>query len=718
MSFRPEKQLKVEDWWYLPQLDKLAKLNSRMEVTEMAELDHLCQSVLNFFLLNAGRLISKEELLKEVWQMTSVTDGRVARVISILRDVLGDDVKSPRYIETIPKRGYRFIAKVIEQEPLIVKSAESQDEPASSAERKINRIWWASLTAATLVLGLLAGWMFWPSNEKAIQQQAPFVNWSPVSSLDGFEYYPAISNDKKFLVYSYQKSKNHSNVLMLQNLTNHQVRQLTENDLDDFGASWRPDGKAIAYQRLKYREHCEIRLLSFVGEPGLSATKDELLTKCGQYSTSTRISWSPDGKSLLFGSDENNSQRMAIFSLDLTSGNKTQLVLPSNSGMGDFTARYSHSGDKIAFLRDVASSSVQIWLMDLNSRETSMLLHLKDSYPGDIAWSHNDEHIYYPARKFNIESVNVKTAEQKTIALTNNQAYEIALGLDNEFYGSIGRYGNYYIKKFNNPITNPNQSAEVVFKSNRSERLVEANPTVDGPSAAVSMRTGLPQIWLFYPNGRQEMISHFESSVAIADMEFSTDGKQLLVLIDQEVWLFNLTGKAKKISVKGQLVKSLSWGPQTNSVFYTVNDKGNWQVMSYQPDTDALPSVYLNGYDLFVQSKGSDHQLKRSATTGEYSLITSRGEEALSAQAQNLMLAESSTFVLRENGIYFSAVNEKQQSQLFFYSYQDKKTLPLELVSDLYSTRFSLSHDGQYIYMIIGETQDLDIAKIELKTIN
>jgi len=42
----------------------------------------------------------------------------------------------------------------------------------------------------------------------------------------------------------------------------------------------------------------------------------------------------------------------------------------------------------------------------------------------------------------------------------------------------------------------------------------------------------------------------------------------------------------------------------------------------------------------------------------------------------------------------------------------------LELVSDLYSSRFSLSHDGQYIYMVIGETQDLDIAKLELKTTN
>ena len=717
MSFRPEKQLKVEEWWYLPQQDKLAKLNNKMEVVELADLDHLCQSVLNFFLLNPGRLISKEELLKEVWQMTSVTDGRVARVISILRDVLGDDVKSPRYIETIPKRGYRFIAKVIEQEQLVAQPSQGQEGLQTVAERKINRIWWAGLTLATVMLGLLAAWLFFPSSSVQ-EEQAPFVNWSPVSSLDGFEYYPAISNDKKFLVYSYQKSKKHSNVLMLQNLQTHQTQQLTQSDADDFGASFRPDGKAIAYQRLKYREFCEIRLLTFVGEPGLSATEDKLLSSCGGGSTSTRISWAPDGKSLLFSSDESNKQRMAIFSLDIASGNKTQLVLPSNSGMGDFTARYSHTGDKIAFLRDVASNSVQIWLMDLNSRETSLLLHLKHSYPGDIAWSHDDKQIYYPARKWNIESVDVNTAEQKTIVLTNNQAYEIALGVDNEFYGVVGRYGNYYIKKFNNPITNSNPSEEIVFKSNRSERLVEANPTLDGPTAAVSMRTGLPQVWLFYPDGKQQMISQFKSSVVISDMEFSGDGKQLLVLIDQEVWLFDLAGQAKRISAKGEVVKNLSWGQQTNSVFYTVNNKGSWQVMAYQLNSGTQPVVYMEGVDLFVQSKGSLHQLKRSALTSKYSILTAQGEELLSDEVQRLVFAESSTFLLRENGLYFSAINSKQQSQLFFYSYQNKNLTPLELVSDLYSSRFSLSHDGQYIYMVIGETQDLDIAKLELKTTN
>lgn len=346
-----------------------------------------------------------------------------------------------------------------------------------------------------------------------------------------------------------------------------------------------------------------------------------------------------------------------------------------------------------------------------------MLLHIKHSYPGDIAWSDNDQQIYYPARKWNIESVDVNTAEQKTVALTNNQASEILIGAPGELYGTVGRYANYYIKKFNNPITNPKPTAEIVFKSNRSERLVEANPTLDGPTAAVSLRTGLPQVWLFYPDGKQHMISQFETSVVISDMEFSADGKQLLVLIDQEVWLFDLAGQAKRVSAKGEVVKNLSWGQQANSIFYTINNKGNWQVMSYQLDSNAKPAVYLDGVDLLVQSKGSSHQLKRSAITGKYSILTEQSEEILSDEVQGLIFAESSTSLLWDNGIYFSAINELQQSQLFFYSYQNKKLTPLSLVSDLYSSRFSLSHDGQYIYMVIGETQDLDIAKLELVTI-
>lgn len=63
---------------------------------------------------NSGRLLEKEELMQMVWPDTFVEEVNLARNISDLRKLLGDDRSSPAFIETIPKRGYRFIARVHE----------------------------------------------------------------------------------------------------------------------------------------------------------------------------------------------------------------------------------------------------------------------------------------------------------------------------------------------------------------------------------------------------------------------------------------------------------------------------------------------------------------------------------------------------------------------------------------------------------------------------
>src|SRR5215510_3867470 len=55
-------------------------------------------------------VVDKEQLLKEVWPDSFVEEGSLSRNIHELRKALGDDSSVPRYIETIPKRGYRFIA--------------------------------------------------------------------------------------------------------------------------------------------------------------------------------------------------------------------------------------------------------------------------------------------------------------------------------------------------------------------------------------------------------------------------------------------------------------------------------------------------------------------------------------------------------------------------------------------------------------------------------
>ncbi len=63
-------------------------------------------------LRNAGRMVDKADLIKTVWPDTFVEEGALARNISLLRKALGDTGEEARYVETIPRRGYRFVAPV------------------------------------------------------------------------------------------------------------------------------------------------------------------------------------------------------------------------------------------------------------------------------------------------------------------------------------------------------------------------------------------------------------------------------------------------------------------------------------------------------------------------------------------------------------------------------------------------------------------------------
>jgi DNA-binding winged helix-turn-helix (wHTH) protein len=80
--------------------------------TEIVPLRPRCYDLLSFFLANGGRLISKDELLREVWRGVIVDEGTINRTVTALRSALDDDAGSPRYIETVSRRGYKFIATV------------------------------------------------------------------------------------------------------------------------------------------------------------------------------------------------------------------------------------------------------------------------------------------------------------------------------------------------------------------------------------------------------------------------------------------------------------------------------------------------------------------------------------------------------------------------------------------------------------------------------
>ena len=75
-------------------------------------------AVLRFLIEHAGQLVTKEELLDAVWPDTSVSDVVPIVCVRELRQALGDQADAPHFIETVPRRGYRFIAPVAAASPV------------------------------------------------------------------------------------------------------------------------------------------------------------------------------------------------------------------------------------------------------------------------------------------------------------------------------------------------------------------------------------------------------------------------------------------------------------------------------------------------------------------------------------------------------------------------------------------------------------------------
>ena len=103
-----------------------------------------------------GEAFSKDEIMGSVWPGIVVGDDTLARTVSRLRKALGDDAKTPRYIETLHKRGYRLIAAVASRADVAMASRVSVASPRST-----QRPWTAAIGSAVvsvvIVVGVLVG---------------------------------------------------------------------------------------------------------------------------------------------------------------------------------------------------------------------------------------------------------------------------------------------------------------------------------------------------------------------------------------------------------------------------------------------------------------------------------------------------------------------------------------------------------------------------------
>jgi DNA-binding winged helix-turn-helix (wHTH) protein len=95
---------RLAGWLVQPSLNRVCSGDARRQI------EPKLMDVLVFLAKHPGSVRSKDEIIEAVWARKFISETTLTRAVAELRRVLGDDAQDPRFIETIPKRGYRLVA--------------------------------------------------------------------------------------------------------------------------------------------------------------------------------------------------------------------------------------------------------------------------------------------------------------------------------------------------------------------------------------------------------------------------------------------------------------------------------------------------------------------------------------------------------------------------------------------------------------------------------
>ena len=248
--------------------------------------------LLECLLEHPGELVDRDELCKRLWPGDTFVDFEhgLNAAIKRLRDVLGDSADSPRFVETVPRRGYRFLAPV-ERGP---NGALEPLEPAVVAQPHRHVPLWIGVVALAALAAAALAWKVGPSRAD-VPVKHEEMRLVPLSTLSGWSDWPTFSPDGRQVAFSRVEEFGHhhdtpaqKSSVYFQLVGSAETRQLTTNDTDDFAPSWSPDGRRIAFLR-RNALGGRIHHISPLGGSAL---------KVSDFAVQAPISWSADGRYL------------------------------------------------------------------------------------------------------------------------------------------------------------------------------------------------------------------------------------------------------------------------------------------------------------------------------------------------------------------------------------------------------------------------------------
>jgi DNA-binding winged helix-turn-helix (wHTH) protein len=333
--------------------------------SEMVALTPKEFEVLFFLVKRAGEVVEKEELLDAVWRDVYVEETTLARNVSWLRQKLG----AAKLIETVPKRGYRFLLKVtrrenapavrieekilqrviieetitfVEPEPLSApnefSSAESNlPEPKllnPKTENRNPKSFWLSVALGATALAAICFAVYQTFSRRSEPKVVVAQRVVPFSGLPGRENFPAFSPDGKLLAYVWNGGTGENYDVYVKQIGAGEPVRLTDKKEDEVHPVFSPDGLRVAFVRT-FSTHSEVFLI-----PTLGGSERKI---CDLRRTYSRLSFSPDGQTLAATEADSEDEREGIFLIDVQTGAKRRQTSPPDSA-SDIAARFSPDG--------------------------------------------------------------------------------------------------------------------------------------------------------------------------------------------------------------------------------------------------------------------------------------------------------------------------------------------------------------------------------------
>ena len=681
--------------------------------------------ILRILLESAPEVVTREQISAVLWPSNTFVDFDLAinTAIRKLRQALEDSADQPKFIQTLAKRGYRFIPKLewANDAPEFVPSEPSAEERGRPRLRcQLRTVLQILLFCFALAIVSWSLWKFWPRKESVAE--SPFAA-VPLTALPGNAQRPSFSPDGQQIVFSWDKNQGWPRrELFVQSIGGSgPPLQLTHTAAPAALASalsaWSPDGKWIAYQRFNPKPG--LKPIEIVLIPAPTGGPEIVLQRinvgqCG-------LSWSPDGKYLAFTDRDVPEEPYALFLLQRDTLERRQLTTPPKGILGgDAYGVFSGDGKRVAFVRDLDGVS-QVAVLTLASGGVRTVISERGLI-GPLAWDPSNKDIIYGSniagfwRLWRVSSEggsprSLGTGEDAVAPAVSERTHRLAYGrgtIDSNIWQvQVGKDGR--------------EARTPLIASSRQDYQPSFSPD-ETKVVFTSDRSGPNEIWLTNRDGSNPMQITRLGNPTTGNPRWSPNGKQIAfdsrVSGHAAIYVIGLDGTSpRRVTNDGFDDFVPSWSGNGKWVYYQSNRTGRLQIWKIPVDGGEPVQVTKQGGQVGFESSDRKTLYYISTTKdGElWQMSLPSGNDYRVSSAPDI--PDSMSYQLTNEGIYFAVRDSSgsdMHSSLRYFSFANGKTRTVTPLGNMTWTQgISVSKNGRTVLYAQQDHLDMNIMLVE-----